>query len=71
MENKLFFDTQINKNIFTEIKKEREFIGYYDLPLTDYTYLSRLDKYKQKHIVVIGIGGSSLGSKAVNTYLSY
>ena len=59
------------KNIFTEIKKEREFIGYYDLPLTDITYLSRLDKYKQKHIVVIGIGGSSLGTKAVNTFLSY
>ena len=71
MINKLFFDTQINKNIFTEIKKEREFIGYYDLPLTDITYLSRLDKYKQKHIVVIGIGGSSLGTKAVNTFLSY
>ena len=71
MKNKLFFDTQINKNIFTEIKKEREFIGYYDLPLTDITYLSRLDKYKQKHIVVIGIGGSSLGTKAVNTFLSY
>jgi len=71
MENKLFFDGQINSNIFENIKSERDFIGYYDLPLTDVTYLSRLDKFKQKHIVVVGIGGSSLGTKAVNTFLNY
>ena len=71
MKNKLFFDTNINQNIFDEIVKEKEYIGYYDLPLTDVTYLSRLDKYKQKHIVVVGIGGSSLGTKAVHTFLNY
>jgi len=71
MENKLFFNAHINNKIFEEIKKERNFVGYYDLPLTDITYLSRLDKFKQKHIVVVGIGGSSLGAKAVNTFLSY
>ena len=56
---------------FDEIKKERGFVGYYDLPLQDITYLSRLDKFKQTHIVVVGIGGSSLGTKAVDTFLSY
>jgi len=71
MKNELFFNAHINENIFEEIKKERDFIGYYDLPLTDITYLSRLDKFKQRHIVVVGIGGSSLGTKAVNTFLSY
>jgi len=71
MKNKLFFEAQINSHIFDEIRKERAFIGYYDLPLTDITYLSRLDKFKQKHIVVVGIGGSSLGTKAVHTFLSY
>ena len=71
MKNRLFFDAKINPKIFEEIKKERGFIGYYDLPLTDITYLSRLDKFKQKHIVVVGIGGSSLGAKAVHTFLSY
>jgi len=71
MKNRLFFDGQINPKIFEEIKEERGFIGYYDLPLTDITYLSRLDKFKQKHIVVVGIGGSSLGTKAVHTFLSY
>jgi len=71
MKNTLFFDGHINPEIFNEIKKERDFIGYYDLPLTDITYLSRLDKFTQKHIVVVGIGGSSLGTKAVNTFLSY
>ena len=71
MKNKLFFDTNINQNIFDEIVKEKEYIGYYDLPLSDITYLSRLDKFKQTHIVVVGIGGSSLGTKAVNTFLHY
>jgi len=71
MKNELFFEGQINTEIFDEIRKEKDFIGYYDLPLTDITYLSRLDKFKQKHIVVVGIGGSSLGTKAVNTFLSY
>jgi len=71
MKNEFFFDTQINNEIFEEIKKEREYIGYYDLPLTDITYLSRLDKFSQKHIVVVGIGGSSLGTKAVHTFLNY
>jgi len=71
MRNKLFFEGQINSKIFEDIKNERDLIGYYDLPLTDTTYLSRLDKFKQKHIVVVGIGGSSLGTKAVNTFLNY
>ena len=71
MKNELFFEGHTNDKIFEEIKKEREYIGYYDLPLTDTTYLSRLDKFKQKHIVVVGIGGSSLGAKAVHTFLSY
>jgi len=71
MKNELFFQGQINSHIFEDIKSERDFVGYYDLPLTDTTYLSRLDKFKQKHIVVVGIGGSSLGAKAVHTFLSY
>jgi glucose-6-phosphate isomerase len=71
MKNKLYYDPKVNPNIFDEIKKERGFVGYYDLPLQDITYLSRLDKFKQTHIVVVGIGGSSLGTKAVDTFLSY
>jgi glucose-6-phosphate isomerase len=71
MKNELYYNPTVNPNIFNEIKKEKEFIGYYDLPLQDTTYLLRLDKFKQKDIVVIGIGGSSLGTKAVNTFLSY
>jgi len=71
MRNRLYFEAECNKQIFEEIKKERDYIGYYDLPLTDITYLSRLDKFSQKDIVVIGIGGSSLGTKAVHRFLSY
>ena len=71
MRNKLYFDTQVNPNILNKIIEEKEYVGYYDLPLQDITYLSRLDKFKQKNIVVVGIGGSSLGAKAINTFLSY
>lgn len=71
MKNELFFEGSINPDIFDEIRQERGVIGYYDLPFTDTTYLSRLDKFKQSHIVVVGIGGSSLGVKAINTFLSY
>ena len=71
MKNRLYYSPKVNPNIFDEIKKERGFIGYYDLPLQDITYLSRLDKFSQKHIVVVGIGGSSLGTKAIDTFLSY
>jgi glucose-6-phosphate isomerase len=71
VKNKLYFDAKVNPNIFNKIVDERDIIGYYDLPLQDLTYLSRLDKFKQKHIVVVGIGGSSLGTKAVDTFLSY
>ena len=71
MRNKVFFNTQQNSNIFNKLEEERDVISYYDLPLTDITYLSRLDKFNQKYIVVIGIGGSSLGTKAVHTFLNY
>jgi glucose-6-phosphate isomerase len=46
--------------------KERETIGYYDLPYQDTSDIKAYTKtIAQKHIVVVGIGGSSLGVKAI------
>jgi len=72
MKNRLYYNPKVNPNIFNEIRKEMGFVGYYDLPLQDISYLSRLEKFKnKKHIVIVGIGGSSLGTKAVHTFISH
>jgi len=71
MTNKLFFDIKADLGIYEEILKEQKSIGYYDLPEQDLGYI---DSYKKEfnkensnitHLVVIGIGGSSLGLKAI------
>lgn len=67
---KNFYQVKSNQEIFETIKKERETIGYYNLPFQDTThikeYASTIDK---KHIVVVGIGGSSLGARAIYEFL--
>jgi glucose-6-phosphate isomerase len=71
MTNRLFFDIDADSNVFDEIKKESKSVGYYSLPNANLDYL---DSYKKefalknkdvKHLVIIGIGGSSLGLKAI------
>jgi glucose-6-phosphate isomerase len=75
MINKLYFDiadTKTRSKAFSALQKEREYIGYYDLPDQD---ISPLDAYCNTipdtvtTIVVIGIGGSSLGAKAVYEFI--
>jgi glucose-6-phosphate isomerase len=63
------------------VKKETETIGYYSLPegsseLLDkiYEYILKnelISKKKLKNIVVLGIGGSSLGSRAIDEALNH
>jgi glucose-6-phosphate isomerase len=63
-----------DKEIFAEIKKEREVIGYYSLPYVDTTVLkTRLDdlNFPQKQIAIIGIGGSTLGTYAIYNFMKY
>ena len=71
MTNKLFFDVKVDLSAFEAICEEQKSIGYYALPEQDLDYL---DSYKKEfeeknsdieHLVVIGIGGSSLGLKAI------
>jgi len=63
------------------IKEQKEGIsGYYNLPVSQDALVSDIEEYKKEHIdflyscesiVVIGIGGSSLGSKAIHNSLKY
>ena len=77
MENILYFSVRQNllkkKNeLFEAIKEEEKKIGYYHLPFSNTqkikAQLQHLNSEIQD-IVVIGIGGSSLGAKAVYNFL--
>ena len=76
MKNNLYYPqvSLSDKEIFAEIKKEREVIGYYSLPYVDTTVLkTRLDdlNFTQKQIAIIGIGGSTLGTYAIYNFMKY
>ncbi len=60
----------LDKEVFELIKEEQETIGYYNLPFQSTEDIKNYAKtVKQKHIVTIGIGGSSLGSFAIYDFL--
>jgi glucose-6-phosphate isomerase len=59
-------------DVFNEIIKEKETIGYYNLVHQDTTKFKEYAvKVKQKNIVVIGIGGSTLGTYAIYKFLKH
>lgn len=75
MKNKLYFNSNSSKEeqrAFEAIKKEQKSIGYYSLPEQD---ISSILEYcyaipqAVETIAVIGIGGSSLGAKAVYEFM--
>lgn len=73
MKNSLYFNIKVEEGIFEKIVAEQENIGYYSLPDQDISYLvNYLEEFKTKNdyeaikdIAIIGIGGSSLGPKAI------
>jgi len=68
--NKNFYQIKSNSEIFDRIKVERESIGYYNLPYQDTTEIKAYSAtITKKHIVVVGIGGSSLGARAIYEFL--
>ena len=75
MKNDLHFDIDIPNNLFSKMVQEREDIGYYNLPSQNLKKLERFEKkFEKKHkniqnIAVIGIGGSSLGTKAIYNFI--
>jgi len=77
MENKLFFNRPNNlnedkKRLISKIDQERKDIGYYNLPKQNIdailNYAEAFDNAIET-VVVLGIGGSSLGSKAIYEFL--
>lgn len=61
-----------NTNVLKGIIEEKEYIGYYNLVSQDTTqYKKYALNVKQKNIVVIGIGGSSLGTYAIYKFLKH
>jgi glucose-6-phosphate isomerase len=77
MENTLFFSTNYDSALIDRIQEETKSVGYYNLPNQDTHYIDDyLEKLDQQQglelltdIVVIGIGGSSLGAKAIYHFL--
>ncbi|WP_418641234.1 glucose-6-phosphate isomerase [Sulfurimonas sp. ST-27] len=67
-----FNPTISDEDVFTEIVKEKNSIGYYTLPLQDTSVYKEYAKtVKQTNIAVIGIGGSTLGTYAVYKFLKH
>lgn len=67
-----FNPTISDEDIFNEIVKEKEDIGYYNLVFQDtQEYKKYASHVKQKNIVVIGIGGSTLGTYAIYKFLKH
>jgi glucose-6-phosphate isomerase len=65
-----FYQIKSNDIIFEQIVKEKQDIGYYTLPYQDTTSIKEFAKtVTQKDIVVIGIGGSSLGTFAIHKFV--
>lgn len=68
-------------NLFGKIKEEQGKIGFYDLPTASDGTLDEIYKFilsnnavykgKIKNLVILGIGGSSLGTKAIDTALKH
>jgi len=68
--DKNFYQIKSNSKIFEYLKEERESIGYYDLLYQDTTEIKTYaSSIEHKHIVVLGIGGSSLGARAIYEFL--
>ncbi len=60
-----------DSEIFDSIKKEKQDIGYYNLPFQDTTSIKEYaTTVTQKDIAIIGIGGSTLGTYAIYSFLT-
>lgn len=79
----IYFDQEtIFDNIYANVtaEKEKGKSGYYDLPVNQDALVAQIEAYKKnnldilygcENIVVVGIGGSSLGAKAIHNALKF
>jgi len=75
MKNTLYFDiddSESEEKVFLAIEEEQKRIGYYALPEQEtssiFKYVESISD-KIENIAVIGIGGSSLGAKAIYSFI--
>ncbi len=67
-----FKPTMSDEEVFKKIEAERDTIGYYSLASQDLTpYKEYAKNVKQKNILVVGIGGSTLGTSAIYDFLKH
>ncbi len=67
-----FNPTISDEEVFEQIVLEKSSIGYYTLPLQDISEYQEYAKgVKQSNVVVIGIGGSTLGTYAIYKFLKH
>jgi len=65
-----FYQIKNNDEIFLQVENERKSVGYFRLPYENIDHVKKFaKKVKKNNIVVVGIGGSSLGSKAIYKFL--
>jgi len=65
-----FYQIKSNEEILKNLKEELEVVGYYSLHEQDISsILSFAKKVTKDYIYIVGIGGSSLGTKAIYTFL--
>jgi len=75
MKNRIHFKTHESEDkqkLFTSIEKEKLSVGYYALPhqnIDDILAYAKAIDENIENIVVLGIGGSSLGAKAIYEFL--
>jgi len=77
MKNTLCFSSSYDPELINRMQEETKSVGYYKLPSQDTQYiddyLEKLNEHQNLElltdIVVIGIGGSSLGTKAIYHFL--
>jgi glucose-6-phosphate isomerase len=68
--SKTFYPIKSNEMIYNLVSEEIKSIGYYSLPFQDTSAIKEYAKnVNQKDIVVVGIGGSSLGTYAIHKFL--
>ncbi|KAB7892678.1 glucose-6-phosphate isomerase [Poseidonibacter ostreae] len=70
--SKNFYQIKSNEEIFYKVSLEKNTVGYYDLPFQDTSEFKEYAKtVTQQDIVVVGIGGSSLGTYAIHKFLQH
>ncbi|MGP1561334.1 MAG: glucose-6-phosphate isomerase [Helicobacteraceae bacterium] len=79
MNSELFFnkEARVDEQVFLKVKNEytSKTVGYYSLPFEQELQLDEIERIaaskKLESVVVIGIGGSSLGAKAIDRLLKH